>query len=172
MKSLVHPLSFTLILLALSACASSGDTGPNDDALAGDPLAMQSEGKKTIERGRKLVAKGDATIKQGRAQVRQGESKISEGNSGVSDSRRSYQALARSGGTSSTPKEVLAEAKRLRNLGDNWQESVELIKEGNALVTKGNKNINKGQGEVRDGEAMVDSGSAMLRDGLGGKSDT
>jgi hypothetical protein len=61
------------------------------------------------------------------------------------------------------PKDVDAEAKRLRAIGKRWEGAIEEIKDGNTLVYKGNKSIDLRQSEIREGRALMESGSTLMR---------
>ncbi len=158
-KSLI---AFTAALM-IAGCASSGGVEVSDEALSGNPVAMWDDGQKTVKKGEALVKKGESRLEDGREQIRDGEAMISKGNDKVRDSRQDYQAKARSGGASSTPKEVAAEAKRLKAIGAIWEDGIEEIRDGNKLVEKGNKALEKGQSEIRQGRSLIESGSTLMR---------
>ena len=153
-----------LVFLTLTSCAGlPGKSKTSDAALAGDPQAMWSEGQKVVQHGEQLVSKGEQRLADGRKQVRDGQSMVTEGNERVIQSRLDYQAAASAVGGSSTPKEVELEAKRLKTIGERWENAIDEIKQGNKLVDKGNKNIDRGQADIRDGRAQIESGSVLMR---------
>lgn len=157
-----------IILLAgvigmLAGCGGGAGLKLSDAALSGDPDAMWAEGQKAVASGEALVKKGEAQLTEGRKQVREGEAAIRAGNQAVLRARRDYQAAVAAAGSSSTPDEVAAEAKRLKNIGKRWEDAIDDIKDGNKLVEKGNKNIDEGQSEVRGGRRLMESGSNLMR---------
>lgn len=158
---LLPPLA--ALLVGLGGCATSG--GVSDEALAGDPTAMLADGSRLNTTGAELVAEGEERIGEGREQVARGEAKIREGNDFVVAARRAYIDQARISGEAASPRAVEAEARKLREIGDRWQDAIDEIREGNALVDKGNRNIDRGQSETREGRLLMERGSTLVRDG-------
>lgn len=154
-------------LLAISVltcvgCASSGDN-ISDAALSGDPAAMARDGLALNTRGRELLSRGEKRLKEGREQVRDGELMVNSGSESVASLRADYRAAARLGGDANTPRAVSTEAKRLKKLGNDWEEAIERVRDGNELVSKGNKNIERAQSEIREARRMMSKGSALVR---------
>ncbi len=136
-------LGVVIPMIFLTGCAADlGRSGISNAALVGDTEAMWKDGQQAVERGEAL---------------------ISQGNSKVAQSRQDYQAAAVISGASSNPKEIEFEAKRLRAIGDRWQDAIDEIKEGNQLISKGTSEISAAQSEVREGRALVESGSTLMR---------
>lgn len=157
-------LGMTIVLILVSGCAADfGRSGISNAALVGNTEAMWRDGQQAVERGEALISKGEKRLAQGRKKIRDGEAMISQGNGKVTQSRQDYQAAAAVAGASSNPDEIDYEAKRLRAIGDRWQDGVEEIKKGNQLVVKGNKDISTAQAEIREGRALIESGSTLMR---------
>ena len=152
-----------LVALALGACAGGSKVRLSDAALSGNPSAMWEEGQKSVQAGEALVSKGEKRLAEGRKQIRDGEAFIDTGNRQVRLERQNYQKAVLAGGQSTSPKEVEAEAKRLRAIGDRWEAGINDIKKGNNLVKKGNKNIDRGQAEIREGRQLLEQGSTLMR---------
>lgn len=160
------PRTTSILLLAailVSACAGGSKVRLSDAALSGDPSAMWAEGQKSVQTGEDLVSKGEKRLAEGRKQIRDGEVSIDAGNRQVRQERQNYQNAVLAGGRSSTPTEVDAEAKRLRAIGNRWEDAIDEIKKGNKLVDKGNKNIDRGQAEIREGRKLLEQGSTLMR---------
>ena len=157
-------LGVVIPMLFLTACAADlGRSGISNAALVGDTEAMWKDGQQAVERGEALIAKGEKRLARGQKKIRDGEALISQGNSKVAQSRQDYQAAAAISGASSNPKEIEFEAKRLRAIGDRWQDAIDEIKEGNQLISKGTSEISAAQSEIREGRALVESGSTLMR---------
>jgi len=145
----------------LQGCASSSEI--SDAALSGDPAAMSRDGARLNSNGAEWVKKGERGLIDGRKQIRDGESMVSKGSSLVRSARAEYINIASSGGSATSPDAVSDEAKRLRDIGNEWEDAIEMIRDGNKLVEKGNKNINTGQADIRKGREMMETGSTLVR---------
>ena len=157
-------LGTVIALSLLAGCAADiGRAGISNAALTGNTEAMWKDGQRAVDSGEALVSKGEKRLAEGQKKVRDGEAMISQGNSNVMQSRQDYQAAAAISGSSSNPKEIEFEAKRLRAVGDRWKNAIEEIKDGNRLVLKGNEEISKAQSEIREGRALLESGSTLMR---------
>ena len=157
-------LGVLIALIFVSGCAADlGRTGISNAALAGNTEAMWKDGEQAVTRGEALIGKGEKRLAQGQKKIRDGEAMISQGNSKVAQSRQDYQAAAVTSGASSNPKEIEFEAKRLRAIGDRWQDAINEIKDGNQLVSKGTTEISTAQSEIREGRALLESGSTLMR---------
>jgi len=148
--------------MLLFGCASTGD-GISDAALSGDPEAMSRDGVKLNSRGAELVKDAESQLVDGRKQVRNGEAMIQNGSQLVANARSEYRDVTVTSGNASTPIAVSSEAKKLTDIGDRWEESIDMIREGNKLVEKGNKNISEAQSNIREGRRMMERGSALVR---------
>lgn len=162
-KRMVTALSLLLVAMFVSACAGGSRLRLSDAALSGDPSAMWEEGQKSVQTGEELISKGEKKLEEGRKQIREGEALVDSGNKQVREERQNYQNAVLAGGRSNSPKEVEAEAKRLRAIGNRWEDAIDDIKQGNKLVDKGNKNIDRGQAEIRDGRKLLEQGSTLMR---------
>lgn len=157
-------MAVILISLPLvGGCTSGSKVRLSDSALAGEPSAMWAEGKKSVETGEALVSKGEKRVATGRSQIVDGEAMISRGNRDVLAIRREYQNASSAGGVSLTPGQVAAEAKRLKAIGNRWEDAIKKIRRGNELIEKGNKTIDKGRSEIREGRMLMESGSTLMR---------
>ncbi len=146
----------------LHGCASTGN-GVSDAALSGDPIAMGKDGTKLNTRGAELVKDGEKLLIKGRKQVRDGDAMVQNGSSLVTNSRFEYKDIANAGGSASTPDTVAKEAKRLKAIGERWEDAIDTIRDGNSLIDKGNKNIDEAQSSIRRGRQMMERGSALVR---------
>lgn len=150
--------------VALTGCSGlPGKTEASTAALAGNPDAMWTDGQKIVLEGEQAVQKGEKRVTEGRQQVRDGQAKITEGNERVIQGRLDYQSAVAAMGGSTSPKQVEAEVKRLKTIGDRWADAIDDIKDGNKLVEKGNKTIDAGQAKIRKGRAQIESGSTLMR---------
>ena len=157
-------LGVVIALISATGCAADlGRTGISNAALAGNTEAMWKDGQQAVARGEALIGKGEKRLAQGQKKIRDGEALISQGNNKVAQSRQDYQAAAVTSGASSNPKEIEFEAKRLRAIGDRWQDAIDEIKDGNQLVSKGTNEISTAQSDIREGRALVESGSTLMR---------
>lgn len=148
--------------LLLQGCASTGD-GVSDAALSGDPAAMAKDGVNLNSRGAVLLKKGESRLVEGRKQVRDGEAMVINGSTLVTNARFEYKDVAGTSGNAITPELVSSEAKRLRKIGDRWEDAIETIRDGNSLITKGHKNIGEAQSDIRNGRRMMQRGSTLVR---------
>lgn len=157
-------LGHVVALFLLAGCATDfGRSGVSNAALVGNTEAMWKDGQRAVERGEALIGSGEKKLAAGQKKVRDGEAMISQGNSKVTQSRLDYQAAAVTSGGSSNPREIQFEARRLRAIGDRWQDAIEEIKAGNSLLLKGNEEISKAQSDIREGRALIESGSTLMR---------
>ena len=153
-----------LMTVGLTGCSGlPGKTEASTEALAGNPDAMWMDGQKIVLEGEQAVQKGEKRVTEGRQQVRDGQAKITEGNERVIQGRLDYQSAVAAMGGSTSPKQVDAEVKRLKTIGDRWADAIDDIKDGNKLVDKGNKNIDSGQAKIREGRVQIESGSTLMR---------
>lgn len=163
----LHPRVVIAILLLLSAtfiggCASKG-LSVSDAALSGDPTAMARDGATLNTRGAKLIKDAEKRLIEGRKQLRDGEAMVQSGSTRVTNSRFEYKDLANASGNATSPGAVAEEAKKLRTVGNRWEDAIESIRDGNKLVDKGNKTIAGAQEDIRKGRQMMEQGSTLVR---------
>lgn len=163
MKNQMPLYKLGLLIAGLALVTACASTGPSDAALSGDPSAMWEDGGEDVASGEKLVKNGENQLLEGRKQVREGEAMIARGSQGTLNARQDYQDAAKFTGKASTPDELAKEAKRLKSIGDQWEDAIDDIRDGNKLVTKGNRTIDRGQSEIRVGRALIEAGSTMMR---------
>lgn len=172
MKTDRATLSGMIVVFFLGVVEFAGAEETTSGKLRPDEIARLSpylqdaakNGAAELRKGESLVEKGRGRIEDGNAQIDDGKAKVRRGDEKVADSRERYQALTRASGGASDPDQVFAEAKRLRKVGDDWEDAQEMIEEGQKLIEKGNAAIAKGKAEIRDGKALISSGNKILQD--------
>lgn len=163
-KRILQGTAFLVLAFGLlNGCAGGSRVKLSDAALAGNPSAMWEDGQKSVDTGEALVSRGEQRLATGRRQVLEGQEKIAAANLRVAQAREDYQSAVATMAESSTPKDLEAEAKRVKAIGKRWEDALGAIREGNNLVERGNKNLERGQADIREGRSLMESGSILMR---------
>jgi len=169
MIKVLMKLVLSAAMVAAAACASNEKSagfaggaeirGANADVLS----AAWEDGKELEGKGLKLVAESRKMLAISERKKREGEELILSGNAQVAAQKIAYSDSVRAFGLASTPKQVKAEVKTLRDIAERWDNGLDAINRGERLIKESEKETADASGKKRKGEQMIADGRAQVR---------
>ncbi len=153
----------------LAACASGGkdvDFAQQIQNPGGDAVVLGKaweNGQKREARGLKLVTEGDTLLAGGDQKIREGESLVSTGAAQIAAQKTVYMQAATAIGVATTPKQLKAEIKILRDIAEKWDNGLDMAARGEKLIKDGEKDLADGRSKKRKGENMSAEGREQMR---------